>query len=633
MRKFLVCLCCLTALFFIISCGGGSSAKDDKTSEEPKPDTDTVEPVNDSDETQDDNNSETQDQDADEENKEDLCNPNPCKDMKNSTGECSVSERGGYVCGCNEGYEWNLTSCEKIFPECGKESETPCKDSSSNLMWSSISQKEMNWNKAVEYCENLDEGGLTDWELPTLTMLRTLISECENTVVGGKCEVSDLCRFESGCFTNPDNCTCPFESNGKYSKLGDSVILWSANHLTDNDKKAWILLFSNAQINIGDKENNGNFVRCVRAPKQTVDCTALPEGAAWDGNLETDQTWNGSEWYPFAEGFYYETSESDKDLLKNECNFICKEGYDWNKHTEKCVSLIDPETGLTWSKLAENHWVSAVSECEKMNKDGETGWHLPTIGELRTLIQNCEGTVPSGICEISDTCLGFDRCDGHACHECEEKDDGSYNRFGDTEQLWSSSENESDTETAWTVPFASASIEAESKGMYKKYRCVKPLTECSPTSSTPCVDSSSGLIWSAKASNEMIWQDAVDYCSSYSEGTLSGWHLPTISELRTLIQNCEGTVTGGTCGVTDSCLSYSECSNTECSSCYSDSSDGRSKLGDSDWFWSSSVDSDVSGSVWAVHFYYGDVSNAGAIENTMYVRCVSGIVSNVSPAR
>ena len=150
------------------------------------------------------------------------------------------------------------------------------------------------------------------------------------------------------------------------------------------------------------------------------------------------------------------------------------------------------------------------------------------------------------------------------------------------------------------------------------------LPDCSSTSGTPCLDSSSGLTWSAMASSTYTWQDAVNYCNSYTEGGLSGWHLPTISELRTLIQNCSGTVTGGSCGVTDSCLSDS----CGIGSCYCSSMENNggyySKLGDDDTIalWSSSiVDIPVYDIAWIVYFKSGYVFyNSKTI--SFNVRCV-----------
>ena len=133
------------------------------------------------------------------------------------------------------------------------------------------------------------------------------------------------------------------------------------------------------------------------------------------------------------------------------------------------------------------------------------------------------------------------------------------------------------------------------------------------------------LEWSNKAPYNMNWYDALEYCLYLDEGGHRDWRLPTISELRTLIQNCPATETGGECGVTDSCLSFSECRNDDaCFGCDNDNYDtGKySKLGDSfSSFWSSSVHSDNSDSAWLVCFTNGLVSHYNKY-NTFSVRCV-----------
>lgn len=129
-----------------------------------------------------------------------------------------------------------------------------------------------------------------------------------------------------------------------------------------------------------------------------------------------------------------------------------------------------------------------------------------------------------------------------------------------------------------------------------------------------------GKTWSEAVKNK-TWEEAKTYCENLVECGYSDWHLPTISELRTLIQNCPATMTGGECGVTDSCLSYNECENSACSGCGSDVSGKYSKLGDTGYFWSSSVRSDISDSAWHVDFYFGSVyDNGKSITNS--VRCV-----------
>lgn len=152
------------------------------------------------------------------------------------------------------------------------------------------------------------------------------------------------------------------------------------------------------------------------------------------------------------------------------------------------------------------------------------------------------------------------------------------------------------------------------------------LPECSASSDVPCYDSSSGLIWSEISSSEMTWYNAVDYCLNYSESGLSGWHIPTISELRTLIKNCNGTVMGGSCGVIDSCLTIF--CDDDCYSCNS-YEDGRySKFGDTVILWSSSyavVPGEIEdGAVWYVDFSSGGIySTILFFDSSIFFRCVT----------
>lgn len=132
-------------------------------------------------------------------------------------------------------------------------------------------------------------------------------------------------------------------------------------------------------------------------------------------------------------------------------------------------------------------------------------------------------------------------------------------------------------------------------------------------------------VWSKKAPKAMKWHDAMKYCNSLVEDGYSDWRLPAISELRTLIQNCQSTETGGECNVTNDCLSYDDCRSDACNGC-SGSSDGRySKLGDTaEWFWSSSELSDHADYAWIVNFYNGYIHHGSNVSNvSLNFRCIS----------
>ena len=141
-------------------------------------------------------------------------------------------------------------------------------------------------------------------------------------------------------------------------------------------------------------------------------------------------------------------------------------------------------------------------------------------------------------------------------------------------------------------------------------------------------DASGNLIWQdPPASESMTWDDAKTYCENLSFGGYDDWRLPTISELRSLIRGCDGTVTGGACGVTDSCLN-STCWNDPCNGCGYMGGPGSGGAywpeglsTEKFWYWSSSPVADLVNNAWLVSFDYGLVETNG-VDTTHYVRCV-----------
>lgn len=123
-----------------------------------------------------------------------------------------------------------------------------------------------------------------------------------------------------------------------------------------------------------------------------------------------------------------------------------------------------------------------------------------------------------------------------------------------------------------------------------------------------------GLDWSDASSSYMTWDEAVTYCENL------GGRLPTISELRTLIQNCPGTETGSECEVNDNYLS-SDCWTDSCGGCEYDESGKYSVFGDTNWFWSSSELSDYANGAWYVNFGSGAVHHSHKHDDIL-VRCV-----------
>jgi hypothetical protein len=146
-------------------------------------------------------------------------------------------------------------------------------------------------------------------------------------------------------------------------------------------------------------------------------------------------------------------------------------------------------------------------------------------------------------------------------------------------------------------------------------------------------DSSSGLTWELNpTANALNWADATTYCNNLTLAGI-GWHLPSISELRSLIIGCPATITGGHCGVTDDCTDYTlSCYYEACQGCASGGGPGidgaywnSALIGKTTWgYWSSSEVTHVYDSApaaWLVNYTAAFVSS-GTLDSLYSVRCV-----------
>jgi len=126
--------------------------------------------------------------------------------------------------------------------------------------WSKKSTNKMAWYNAKEYCDNLTENGYSDWRMPTISELRTLIKNCPATETGGKCKVDNDCLLTT-CWS--DVCQCSNSSDGRYSKLRNTEELWSSSSSVDIELNSWSVNFGSGSMDYYGKVNNLN-VRCVR---------------------------------------------------------------------------------------------------------------------------------------------------------------------------------------------------------------------------------------------------------------------------------------------------------------------------------------------------------------------------------
>ena len=112
------------------------------------------------------------------------------------------------------------------------------KDPETGLEWQCESPGEMSWPEALEYSGMLELDGKTDWRLPTVSELETLL---DRSVL--HYELRPIVRRE-----------VPFR---------DRLSYWSSTTFQDGTKNAWIVMFDGAYV-LSYYKSNAYHVRCVR---------------------------------------------------------------------------------------------------------------------------------------------------------------------------------------------------------------------------------------------------------------------------------------------------------------------------------------------------------------------------------
>jgi Protein of unknown function (DUF1566) len=164
-------------------------------------------------------------------------------------------------------------------------------DSQSGLCWQDPSStSEMNWYEAsgtadssynpsgaTDYCADLEAGGLSDWRLPNIDELISLIRGCQNGTETGDLSLSTCEMDPAGCVVtdscgNHSSCaSCDFFNgpgdSGMYwmpALSGDSDQLWSSSSNVSLTYTAWCVGFYYGSVSL-DSKIYDLHARCVRA--------------------------------------------------------------------------------------------------------------------------------------------------------------------------------------------------------------------------------------------------------------------------------------------------------------------------------------------------------------------------------
>lgn len=480
---------------------------------------------------------------------------------------------------CDDGYVYQNHACITL-PACGKETASfPCYDSESGLIWSEITEDEMSWRETDEsgveiyppkiHCKNLNKsnyGGFNNgWHLPDIDELRTLLIVQEGTPRTASCKVSETqsCLAWDACWSCE---TCTEEGTPATDENWCSS--WYATYGYDGKYSKFGDLYAlwSSSLLSGDPDS----IWTISFSRGTIACND------WGDELQVRCVRDAD----------YEPSEEDEKEAA--CDIA---GGNWNAAENSCTRTLDcpdkPENSVwnnggtftqTWNGSA---WEPEVSGSEYSETGGV-----------------CTYKCKSSYYYNDGECLN--PCDSNPCNSIANAISGSC------------------TASSWK------DFKCSCKGGYSwtGEQCIIP--ECNKSTTLfPCKDPQTNYWWSVRY--HKLFSDAKSHCnglnSSIYGGFSSGWRLPTIDELKTLLvwskaNSCRVSNTTGC--LTDSCWSCSTCTetgvqksgSTECESygtLYHDDTYSRLKATISNFpFWSSSEEPDTN-RTWSVDFQRGAI--------------------------
>lgn len=136
-------------------------------------------------------------------------------------------------------------------------------DSATGLSWQANIPKTMSWAAAQTYCDSLDLGGQTDWRVPTISELKSVVKGCTKTA---SCGITDSCAGYTACKGDSGDCKngC---GTGNYlpEELGLELnTYWSSTEESVKPTAAWVVNFNSGSVSYMLKTWDNVNIRCVR---------------------------------------------------------------------------------------------------------------------------------------------------------------------------------------------------------------------------------------------------------------------------------------------------------------------------------------------------------------------------------
>jgi len=142
-------------------------------------------------------------------------------------------------------------------------------DTKTDLMWQRTNSQIMVWESADTHCKTASTDGFTDWLLPDISKLKTIVIGC---AVAKTCGITDTCADSTCVNADCNGCTNGsgagaeglYLAPGIWTYTGDANgRFWSSTKTPDKADSYWFIRFSNASVAY-NWDGSEYFVRCVR---------------------------------------------------------------------------------------------------------------------------------------------------------------------------------------------------------------------------------------------------------------------------------------------------------------------------------------------------------------------------------
>ena len=229
------------------------------------------------------------------------------------------------------------------IPLCDESHSAPCEDASTHYVWSQVDffMTEISWKDKAVQCRESKSGGISQWRIPTIDEIRTILTASEKLKTGGECTVTDACSdFSAGCFDEEYEGKCTEEEgNGGFESslydYGAYILSGTISDESDGVYYAWAVDLTNGSLSERASTSSDNYSvsRCIK-----------------DDSLPNPE-------FPYT----------------------------------------DSASGLVWSERSpyDLSWYEAAAYCQDLVEGGSNNWRVPTMEEVKTLVKNC----PEGDCK------------------------------------------------------------------------------------------------------------------------------------------------------------------------------------------------------------------------------------------